>query len=417
MSDSLDALSGSPSPHVHFGALVEQTNSGDLNGQLDTEGEQAVRLGQTDSPLDNEPSAGTQPALEPSLFETSALSDTVTSPGRLAFHPLANTFPLMSGHEYEAFCEDIKVNGQREPIVLHEGKILDGRNRYRALLELGIEPVVVKYDGESPLEYVLSMNMYRRQLTVAQRSMIAAEIIARRSIPAGAEVIASEGGEPNSALQGGLTTGQASTLLGISERSVSSAGRIARTGTDELRDAVKSGRVKISVAEYIAKLDEQEQREMCAAGPQEMRKKAREMREARKRKDEEAERLALLNSREPVEASPEECGTQTRWLGDDGAALGYVLTSLQAQSDPLPEKRMISSAALHADVAAYLVEVASRGISGPEEIADQIWKGIAGLDVPAHDQIKAMKFTAQVAAAIHNRLMETAIIEATSLDT
>ena len=101
------------------------------------------------------------------------------SPAALAFHPLANVFPLIEGEEFFAFCEDIKVNGQQEPIVLFNGMILDGRNRYRALQELGIEPAFEQYAGGAPLEYVLSKNMYRRQLTVAQRSIIAAEIVCR----------------------------------------------------------------------------------------------------------------------------------------------------------------------------------------------------------------------------------------------
>lgn len=195
----------------------------------------------------------------------------------IAYHPLANAFPLIEGDEFEAFCEDIATNGQREPIVMFEGKILDGRNRYRALSSQGIVPQFVEYKGDSPLEFVLSMNMYRRQLTVAQRSIIAAEIVCREASPDNQ----SEGG--NEHLRPGLSLTQAATLLGISERSISSASRVARTGATELLDAVKSGKVKISTAEYVAKLDKDEQADLCAAGAKAVREKAREMREERKR--------------------------------------------------------------------------------------------------------------------------------------
>lgn len=213
-----------------------------------------------------------------------------SSPGTHSFHPLANVFPLIEGEEFFAFCEDIKVNGQQEPIVLFHGKILDGRNRYRALQELGIEPMVEQYAGSAPLEYVLSKNMYRRQLTVAQRSIIAAEIICRGAEQTTAsvdqaETAAGEGDQDCSHLKPGLSLNQAATLLGISERSISSAGRVARSGVEELLHAVKSGKVKISAAEYIAKLDHDKQRELCALGNKAIRETAKTMREERRKRD------------------------------------------------------------------------------------------------------------------------------------
>lgn len=41
-------------------------------------------------------------------------------------HPLCTLFPRMSGYDFDCLKLDIKENGQREPIITHDGMILDG---------------------------------------------------------------------------------------------------------------------------------------------------------------------------------------------------------------------------------------------------------------------------------------------------
>ena len=55
-------------------------------------------------------------------------------------HDVASLMPVMEDEEYAALLEDIREHGLLQPIVLHDGKIVDGRHRYRACYELGIEP-------------------------------------------------------------------------------------------------------------------------------------------------------------------------------------------------------------------------------------------------------------------------------------
>jgi len=80
----------------------------------------------------------------------------------------------MSGDDFAALCADIKANGLRQPIVLHDGLILDGGNRYRACIEAGVKPRFVKHDGSNLVSFVLSANMHRRHMTPGQQAAIVA---------------------------------------------------------------------------------------------------------------------------------------------------------------------------------------------------------------------------------------------------
>jgi hypothetical protein len=97
-------------------------------------------------------------------------------PTKYESHPLADIFPPMTKAELAALAEDIKANGLQLPIVLFEGKILDGRSRYSGCETSGIEPDFREYNGDEPLQYSLSLNLKRRNLTKSQRAAIAADL-------------------------------------------------------------------------------------------------------------------------------------------------------------------------------------------------------------------------------------------------
>jgi DNA-binding Lrp family transcriptional regulator len=93
------------------------------------------------------------------------------------YHALANLFPLMEGVEFDGLVADIKLNGLREPIVTYEGKILDGRNRYRACIELGAAPGLTEFSGDDPKAFVISANIRRRHLSAEDKGKIIADLL------------------------------------------------------------------------------------------------------------------------------------------------------------------------------------------------------------------------------------------------
>jgi len=89
-------------------------------------------------------------------------------------HPAAEAFPMMDDGRYSELLADIRENGQREPITLCDGMILDGRNRYRACLEAGVEPATRDFAGD-PWAFAWSLNGARRDLEDVRRALIKLE--------------------------------------------------------------------------------------------------------------------------------------------------------------------------------------------------------------------------------------------------
>lgn len=177
-----------------------------------------------------------------------------SSVDNLEFHQIADIFPLIQGKEFQELRDDISENGVHEPIVLHEEKILDGRNRFRACQEIGVSPEFVQYEGEDPVGYIVSLNLLRRHLNESQRAMVAARL-------ANMEV-----GNPdfsNSAnLQNSKTRAESADLLNVSERSVNTAKTVQKNGTESLVDAVTQGEISVSAAATAATLPDEEQEEI-----------------------------------------------------------------------------------------------------------------------------------------------------------
>lgn len=93
-------------------------------------------------------------------------------------HPHAETFPLFTNDELARLAEDIAANGLRDPITLTpDGLIIDGRNRYAACQQAGVEPRFVPTDDD-PGTVVRSRNATRRHMTTGQLAMSTAMSLA-----------------------------------------------------------------------------------------------------------------------------------------------------------------------------------------------------------------------------------------------
>jgi ParB-like chromosome segregation protein Spo0J len=100
------------------------------------------------------------------------MSKLIQSTGRkFDQHPLSAAFPPMSKEDLRNLLEDIKVNGQLEPIVVYEGKVLDGWHRYRCMQTLAMPVNYVDLPEPSiPSAFAWARNGARRQMTASQRA-------------------------------------------------------------------------------------------------------------------------------------------------------------------------------------------------------------------------------------------------------
>lgn len=182
------------------------------------------------------------------------------------YHDVANIFPMASEEDFISLKESIRKEGLIEDIWLYNGQIIDGRNRYKACLDLGITPRYKEYDGESDklVEFVMALNLSRRHLTASEKACVAVEALgyyekqAKERQLAGKKIDLTEkfpqGGGKGEARE------QVAQIFGVNSRYVSDAKRIAKED-ETIFNQIKQGRINISEGKEIMRLPN-EQRQL-----------------------------------------------------------------------------------------------------------------------------------------------------------
>lgn len=194
----------------------------------------------------------------------------------VAFHPIANIFPMLPDDALQELAEDIKKHGLLLPILLFEDKVLDGRNRTRACELVGAEARYENFPAETTddaLNYVLSTNLHRRHLTDQQkyRAIKKAEEIREkakarlseagkiggqmagkgRPLDRGPAVSAGPLSDVHKAPHEGEAAFEIAKMLDVSPRKVYQMEQIEREAPEPLRDAVDRGEISVDVASIL----------------------------------------------------------------------------------------------------------------------------------------------------------------------
>lgn len=164
------------------------------------------------------------------------------------FHPFAGIFPLLEGPEFDELVEDIRANGLIFPIVLYDNQIIDGRNRYRACVIADVEPKFLDYPlDRDALSFVVTANLKRRHLNDSQRALCAARIA---TMPQG---------RPRTPA---VKQSDAAKMFNIGTRTVKQAAVVRDRAIPELVARVDRGEVTVNLAERLANMPTEQQREV-----------------------------------------------------------------------------------------------------------------------------------------------------------
>ncbi len=114
-------------------------------------------------------------------------------------------------------------------------------------------PRFVDYEGDDPISFVVSTNLYRRHLNESQRAMVAAKIA---NMPPHRP--------KEKCLNSSTSQTEAANLLNVSRFSVQQAKKVETDAVQEIVAAVESGKLPVSVAATLADAPPDKQREVIA---------------------------------------------------------------------------------------------------------------------------------------------------------
>jgi hypothetical protein len=269
-------------------------------------------------------------------------------------HPAASLFPMMTNEEFQGLKHDIASFGQREPIIVWQDQLLDGRNRLRACEELGWQPNIIELDrGIEPWNFVISHNLHRRHLSESQRAMVAAKLANMRS------------GERTDLvpIDTRSSIADAAKQLKVGRASVARAKKVRQRGSVEVNAAVEQGQLPVSVAaEFVASVpDKADQTAIVADGADAVRVEVRK-RLTKKQADEKRKGMngdakgGTIGDGEkavcPAVASASESTPMFRWKSLLNVKRAFLSTRIKTDDDYRMKtlKRLIYGLAPHEQV-------------------------------------------------------------------
>ncbi len=179
----------------------------------------------------------------------------------MKIHEYANIFPLMNDKEFKELKEDISKNGLMDPIITFDGKILDGRNRFNVCKEIGVEPKFKEYKEKDPLQYVMSTNLKRRQLTQSQKAVVGIRYKKVYAVWAKKRMIAGKPSELVHEGEKGRASNKAGEQVGVSGRYIDEAENLIGENPEAEKEIMEEGKEITKIKREIKEKKREKERQ------------------------------------------------------------------------------------------------------------------------------------------------------------
>jgi ParB-like chromosome segregation protein Spo0J len=180
---------------------------------------------------------------------------------------------MMDQASFAVLKKDIEDNGLKSYLQFvgedyDSAELVDGRNRLKALEELGMNvspyiELIHPDDMPDPIAHVLSLNLHRRHLTESQRGMVASKVAKLK-----------RGDNQHTSIDVSSSQAEAASMLNVSVPTVQRARKVEESAIPEIVRAVERGEITVSAAAEVAKLPKAEQTKVIAQGPKAVQKAA-----------------------------------------------------------------------------------------------------------------------------------------------
>ena len=176
----------------------------------------------------------------------------------------------MSSEEYNSLKESIKIDGLWVPIICNkDGIILDGHHRFRACIELKLQPKVVIREFDNKLlekKFVIECNLKRRQLNDFQKAELGMALLEiEQELATIRRVEHSKSNKPLSSDElGGQARNIVAKQIGMSGTTFERAKKIIENAPEEIKKKLRTNDTRTSITkEYknIVKAEKKEKRQ------------------------------------------------------------------------------------------------------------------------------------------------------------